>query len=370
MRLLIALGFPPQRGGMQRYLYQRCLLSPQEMIVAAPGRGRSDAWDRAQPFVIWRWPGGPTGLPGWRRVWQTFWAFAALHHARRHYPVDVVEVGQALPFGLVGLWARVHLGLPYRVWAFGDEILKPAMHPLGRAFLAPVLRHADRVHTVSRYTAALVRPWASGEKVRVVHPWPGPQFSPGFRSEARVAVGLPADAPVLLTVARLEPRKGVDRVLRVLPDLVQRIPDLVYVVVGEGPARPTWEKLATSLGVQAHLRWVGAVEDEALVAWYRAADVFVLVPTPGSGEVEGFGLVFVEAAACGLPAVAGMNGGTPEAVVHGRTGLLIFDESERALTEALLSLLLDRARRATMARHALAHANTLRERAHAHAPFL
>ncbi len=364
MRLLITLGFPPQEGGMQRYLYQRCLLSPQEMVVAAPGRGHSEVWDRTQPFIVWRWPGGVRGLPGWRRVWQTGWAFAALRHALRHYRVEALELGQALPFGMVGVWSRVHHGLPYTVWAFGDEIIKPAVHPVGRALLLPVLHHADRIIAVSHYTARLVRALVrSRTQVDVLHPWPAPHFVPGARAVARARLHLPPGARVLLTVARLEKRKGVDRVLRALPLVMREVPDLLYLVVGRGPARRVWEQLAASLGVGPRVRWVGHVDDRMLVACYQAADLFVMTPTPGPSEVEGFGMVFVEAAACGLPAVAGVNGGTPEAVLHDRTGLLVFENTEASLAEGLRSLLLDVHRRATMARNAVAYANTLRENA-------
>ncbi len=366
MRLLITLGFPPWRGGMQRYLYERCLLTPHQIAVAAPGRGHGEAWDRGQPFPIWRWRGGPTAAPGWRRLQQTAGAFAALRALRRRLPLTALELGQALPFGLVGLWARAHLGLPYVVWAFGDEFIKPACHPVARPILAAVLKRATAVYTVSHYTARLVRPWVTAvENVHVLHPWPALFFCPGSRESARERLGIPPDMTLLLGVGRLEPRKGIDRVIRALPLLRRAIPNLHYAVVGEGAAREQWARLAHALGVAESVTWCGEVEDDTLREWYRAADLFVLTPTPGPGEVEGFGLVFVEAAACGLPAVAGVNGGTPEAVRHGETGLLVFDDSPQALAEAVAALLRAPERRATMGRAAVEFARDLRARARA-----
>lgn len=351
---------------MQRHLYQRCLLTPKQVIVAAPGRGRSEGWDRSQPFPIWRWPGGVHGIPGWRRLTQTAWGFAALYHARRHYRVHSLELGQALPFGVIALWARARWGLPYRLWAFGDEFIKPASHPVGRALLKPVLAGAEEVYAISHYTAALVRPWLSApDHVRVVHPWPANIFTPGSKITARARLGLSPRAPLLLTVGRFDPRKGVDRVLRALSFLMNTFPDLRYAVVGAGTPPPSWRALAQHLQVAERILWVSDADDDALVAWYRAADVFVLVPTPGPGEVEGFGMVFVEAGACGTPAVAGVNGGTPEAVLHNRTGLLAFDDSPPALARAIATLLQDTERRATMGRNAVARAQHLREKAHA-----
>ncbi len=368
MHLLITLGFPPQRGGMQRHLYQRCLLTPGDIVVAAPGRGRSEAWDRAQPFSIWRWPGRPGGVPGWRRLAQTAWALAAIYRAHKHYPIKGIEIGQALPFGIATLWARIRWGLPYRVWAFGDEFIKPATHPLGRVFLKHVLARADAVYAVSRYTATLLRPWVpSPERVFVIHPWPAEMFTPGHREAARARVGLPPGAPVLLTVGRLHRRKGVGHVLRALPLLVTEFPTLHYVVAGSGRPPEEWKRLARALGVHDRVRWMSDVCDEALVAWYRAADVFVLVPTPGPGEVEGFGMVYVEAAGCGIPSVAGVNGGTPEAVLHGKTGLLVFENRPDAIAAAVSTLLHDPEHRDTMGRNAVAYATTLREQT-AHLP--
>ena len=356
--LLITLAFPPARGGMQRLMAERVALSNGRMVVVAPHR-QGGAWDLHGKSPVWRWPGGASGWPGVRRLWQVCWAGWGGWQVTRRYPVGDVELGQALPFGPVA-WA---LARSYTVWAFGDEILKPWGHPLGRPVLRRVLSRARLVYAVSHYTAGLVRRAAPQADVEVVYPWPAHRFTPGDRTEARRSLGIASDVLLILTVARLEPRKGVDRVLRVLPSLARQFPRLRYAIVGAGRARVRWEALAARLGVSDRVWWVGDVDDSTLVSWYRAADVFVLVPTPGPGEVEGFGLVYVEAAACGVPAVAGRNGGTPEAVLHGRTGVVVDPADEAELVSALASLLSDEARRTALGRAARLHAQRLRERA-------
>lgn len=357
-RALITLAFPPRVGGMEQLMYQRCVLDPEGVYVIAPGRGRSPEWDARQPFPIWRWRGGPHGLVGWRRVTQVWGAVQGLR-AARGTSLRALELGQALPFGLVALWAHRHMRLPYTVWAFGDEILKPARRPLARAVLRRVLTEAEVVYAISEYTASLVRA-CGARRVRVVHPWPAPHFRPGDRESARRVLSLPNEAPLLLTVARLEPRKGVDRVLRALPAVLRAVPSVRYAVVGEGRARRRWQALASDLGVARAVIWPGQVPADVLPRWYQAADVFVLVPTPGPGEVEGFGLVYVEAGACGVPSVAGRNGGTPEAVLHGKTGLLVPGEDVDALAEAIITLLRDPELRARMGQAAQDHARRLR----------
>ncbi len=365
--LLVTLAFPPQRGGMQRLMAERAHLTAGKIAVVAPNRGKADVWDARQPFPIWRWAGGPGGLPGWRRVQQTMGAWQGLRWARGQGEVAALELGQALPFGVVTLWAKARFGLPYRVWAFGDEVIKPARRPLARQLVARVLSEAQQVYAISHYTASLLRALGvSGDRIQVIHPWPAPFFRPGDRRQARRNLGVPEDALLLLTVARLEPRKGVDRVLALLPRLLSAFPWLHYAVVGEGTSRPPWQALAQNLGVAERVLWPGGVNDETLLQWYQAADVFVLIPTPGRGEVEGFGLVYVEAGACGIPAVAGDNGGVREAVLHEHTGLVAPPQDEDALFNALSELLRNSSLRARMGRSARDYADALRrEAAHA-----
>ncbi len=355
--LLVTLAFPPARGGMQRLMSERVTLARGRMVVIAPHRSGS-RWETYGGCPVWRWPGDAHGLPGLRRLWQVGWMVRGIQEVDRRYAIRDVELGQALPFGL-GWW---DMSRPYAVWAFGDDILKPIMHPVARPLLRYVLHRARQVYAVSKYTAQWVLRAAPDARVNVVYPWPAMMFSPGSREEARRVLGIPPDALLLLTVARLEPRKGVDRVLQVLPSLARRFARVRYAVVGTGSARPRWEALARRLGVAERVWWVGEVDDAALVLWYRAADVFVLTPTPGRGEVEGFGLVYVEAAACGVPSVAGESGGTPEAVLHGRTGLVVPLRPD-LLEEALASLLADPDRRLALGKEAILHARSLREQA-------
>ncbi len=364
-RLLLTLAFPPQRGGMQRHLAQWVALAADRYVVSAPAWPEARRWDAAYPAPVIRWQRGPRGRWGWRRVQQVAEARRTLLAARQTFPIGALELGQAWPFGWVALWAHRRWGLPYDVWTFGDEILKPVRFPGLRGLTRHLLRQARRVYAISRFTARVVgRVGVPEERVHVVHPWPAALFRPGDRRAARRALGLEEDSLLLLTVARLEPRKGVDRVLQVLPELLRAFPRLRYAVVGEGRARSRWRALSARLGVDSHVLWPGAQSDEELLLWYQAADVFVLIPTPGPHEVEGFGLVFAEAAACALPAVAGDNGGVSDAVLHGKSGLIVPPEDPAALKEALSALLADRDLRREMGRNALEHATRLRRAAH------
>lgn len=207
------------------------------------------------------------------------------------------------------------------------------------------VRDANAVIAVSRYTRQLVED-AGGDprSIHLIHPGVA---RPDFPIHARDA------RPTLLTVARLTERnKGHDVVLRALPRVLERVPDLRWVVLGGGPLQPGLEALAREVGVAGCVDFLGAVTDAARDEWFDRAHAFVLVsrPRPSGGGGEGFGIVYLEAAAHGLPVVAANVGGALDAVDDGRTGLLVDPTDADAVADAVCALLTDRARAQEMGR--------------------
>jgi phosphatidylinositol alpha-1,6-mannosyltransferase len=164
------------------------------------------------------------------------------------------------------------------------------------------------------------------------------RFSPDADDGALRRALAPRGELLLLSVARLQRRKGHDLVLRVLPALKKAAPSLRYVIVGDGDERDRLERLSVELGVSADVSFVGSVSDAELPAYFAACDVFVLPTRTETSDFEGFGIVFLEAAAAGKPAVGGRNGGVPEAIVEGETGMLVADERTDELFAALKSM--------------------------------
>ena len=201
---------------------------------------------------------------------------------------------------------------------------------------------ADRVLAVSSFTASLVtRLGVDERRVSVVPNGTNPErFAPMATESARAALGL-GPGPLLLTIARLVPRKGIDSVLRVLPRLRAQITNLRYVVIGSGPDLQRLKALSERLGLRESVSFVGKVQDSELPRWYNACDVFVMPARSDHRDVEGFGLVFLEASACGKPAIGSREGGVTDAVVHERTGLLVEPGDDNGLAEALHRLLSD-----------------------------
>jgi phosphatidylinositol alpha-1,6-mannosyltransferase len=215
------------------------------------------------------------------------------------------------------------------------------------------LASADLVLAGSRYAAELALGLGvAEERVTVTRYGTDPErFRPLDASLLRMRHGL-GGRPVVLTIARLVPRKGIDSVLAALPAVRRAVPDVVYVVAGEGPDRERLESIAQSEGVEDRVRFVGSIADEELPLWYSLGDVFAMPSRSEPPDVEGFGIVFLEAAACERPVVATRAGGIPDAVSDGISGLLVEPGDRDGLAKALGDLLLDAPRRAELGRRA------------------
>ncbi len=338
--LLVTNDFPPKIGGIQAYLWElwRRLDPDTFTVLTASSHPDAPAFDRrcAEAGIRVERVAGRALLPTpalTRRVRET----------ARRTGASLVVLDPALPLGALGPW----LGLPYAVVLHGAEVTVPGRLPLARGLLARTLRQSTLVVSAGGYPHA--------EAVRAARGVPLPPVTvvpPGIdlerfrplgaaeRSEARSRFGLPVDAPLVVGVSRLVPRKGFDVLVDAAVQLRPAFPDLVVVIAGRGRDEGRLAAKVDELG--APLRLVGPVPDEDLPLLVGAADVFC-VPCRNRWaglEQEGFGIVFLEAAAAGVPQVAGASGGTPEAVVDGKTGLVVARPSDSGSVAAALGRLL------------------------------
>ena len=340
--LLVTNDFPPKVGGIQNYLWELWRrLPPEDVVVHTTPYAGADAFDAAQPFTVTR-SREPWLLPGPHLVRR-------VRRLARSHAVDLVVIDPALPAGLIG----PRLDLPYSVVVHGAEVAIPARLPGTRRLLRRVLDGAVGVIAAGGYAARECER-ALGRPLPAFLIPPGvdtDRFKPqtaAERVEARRRLELQIEAPTVVSVSRLVPRKGMDTLVRSAALLAGVHQDLQVVIAGRGRERRRLTRLASSLG--APVRLPGRLSDDDLVALYGCADVFaMLCRTRWRGlEQEGFGIVFLEAAAAGVPQVAGRSGGAHEAVSDGVTGIVLDPATPQSAAEAISALLDAPARRREM----------------------
>ena len=345
--LLVTNDFPPKVGGIQSYLWELWRRLPADDIAVhtTPHAG-APVFDADQAFVVTR-SREPVLLP-------TPTVVRRVRNLAERQGAELVVWDPALPVGHAGR----RVGRPYAVVLHGSEVTVPGRLPVARSMLARVLRGASLVICAGNYPAGEAERAAGCTLPTVVVP-PGvdtDRFRPldeAERASVRRELGLPVDAPLVVSVSRLVPRKGMDTLIRAAARLGRTEPDLVVAIAGSGRDRRRLEGLVASTG--APVRLLGRVPEELLPGLYGAGDVFAMLCRSrwGGLEQEGFGIVFLEAAAAGVPQVAGESGGAAEAVAHERTGLVMGRPDAVAQVACTLSDLLgDRERRTEMGREA------------------
>ena len=344
--LLVTNDFPPKVGGIQVYLYElwRRLEPGRAVVLTASSDPAAEAFDRSSGMVIDRVPAPTLFAP-------TPSALAAVRSAIERHRPSLVLFDPAWPLGLLG----PHLSVPYGVVLHGAEVTIPGRFPLTGATLRRVLRHASVVVSAGGYPEAQARRVAAEWLAPVVSVPPGvdtQRFRPAKSKErlaTRAAMGIDPGAFLVSSFSRLVPRKGMDTLIDAAASLAPTWPELVVTIGGAGRDRDRLERRARRSS--APVRFLGRVGDDDLAPWLGASDLFVMDCRNrwGGLEQEGFGIVFLEAAACGVASIAGRSGGSAEAVVDGETGLVVArPRSTAMLADALCELGRDHKRRAAM----------------------
>ena len=343
--LLVTNDYPPRVGGIQRTLEAlvRCF-APERIAVFCPVFQGAGVYDSGSPYRVFRQPEA--------FVWPTPDIGRRVADAAAEHRAEVVLFGATYPLGLLG--PRVaRSGIPYLSAAHGFEYwlsIAPGSHALVRRATG----HASRVPVMcSAFIARVVRT-AVPERVPVSVMYPGADvevFRPDLEFEdLKERHGL-TDRPLVVCVSRLVARKGQDVLIRAMPEVVRRVPEAALLIVGGGPYQERLEAMAEE-APRGSIVFTGQASEADLPRYYRAGDVFAMPCRTRRGglEVEGWGNVFIEAAACARPVVVGDSGGARESLVEGETGLLVDGSSVGEVAEAVGTLLSDPGRAEAMGR--------------------
>lgn len=352
MKSLLISGqdFPPRKGGISNYMASvASALGPGQVCCLTGVRAERNGHGTAEPARTYRRPAA------FAKPWhiQAAGFSAAMTEILLRERPRVTQIA-TVHDAHMGMWLRHWFGIPYVVYAHGNEILGVGRSTWQKPRLS--LMNADRILAVSRFTAKLLGEiGVPAEKVEIIHPGCDAQyFRPRESNRAlrEKLLGGQANSRVILSVGNLVSRKGHDVVIRALPLVMKQIPDVVYLIVGDGAYRKELEDLAKALGVRERVILAGQVSHQSLPEIYALSDVFIMPSRAQleSCDVEGFGIVFLEAGACGKPVIAGRSGGVEDAVLDGTTGILVNPVDVAEVASALTRVLSDAALAGTLGR--------------------
>ncbi len=344
--LLLTLEYPPQIGGIATYLSRMvdCFPVGDVQILTQKASENEEVFthqaDMTSSVPIYRRSLISSWVrPGWLpSIYQTEWL------CRKDGPPSAVIVSHLLPLGLPALRLKRLRKVPYCVILHGmDAALALEAGGRKRRQAAKILHEAELVITNSRFTANLAKNLGTDEsKTMIIHP------SPGFASDYKVAdetisglrdrFGIQEDRFTIMSAGRLVRRKGFDDLLMALSRLKGKGKDFQYLVVGDGPDRSRLERLARGKGLAGQVIFTGSLSQEDLAAAFSLSDLFVMAPKGIGPDIEGFGIVYLEANLFKTAVIGARSGGVPDAIVDGETGILVDPGNIGELTQAILHL--------------------------------
>ncbi len=330
--LLVTMDFYPAVGGVSEY-YGRLseCMPPGEWVVLAPELPVG-VFEQSVPYVLYRKRFFSKMLfPRWLKlVWEIF-------HIIKKEHIRCILVGQVIPVGSAVRIISIFTGIPYVVALHGMDLGFARKSYRKYKLACSVLRHAHSAIVNSSDTARRAMQFGvEDRRISLIYPCADiPQNIPVNSSGEHY--------PTLLTVSRLVRRKGIQFIIEALPDVLRVFPTCKYSVVGGGQMRRELTNLARAKGVSDHIEFIGIISKTSKDALYRECDIFVMAPYEDNGDVEGFGIVYLEANSFGKPVIGTRSGGVPDAVVDGKTGLLVEEKNSDALADAIIRLAKDAA---------------------------
>lgn len=339
--LLVTMEYPPFRGGVGNYYYNLIQYSVYIDFTVLTNNQTQNSNSKLKIvnqslFYKYFWP-------RWLKL------FFIVRKLIKQEKYDLIWSGQILPVGTVCYLINKFYNIPYFVSTHGMDIMLPQKSARKKKLMTKVLQAAKFITANSRFTQKqLVKLGIDANKIEVIYPCANissksqtSSFSEDQSNKIQVIkdkYGL-NDKKILLTVGRLVKRKGQDMIIEAVNQLKNQYPDLMYLIVGDGPERENFQLSIANFQLQDQVIIINDVGDDDLPLYYQLADIFIMPSRDIEGDAEGFGIVYLEAASFGLAVIAGKSGGTGEAVVDGKTGILVNPENVEEIKSAVVNLL-------------------------------
>ena len=379
--LIITRGFPPAEGGIETYMYQiasKWSLGESEVICK---QTKKDLKIEKERYKVYRLPSRLT--PYWIAFYRILvmlfkkcmnfnlalrYIFVLIinrHFLKSLYPrlevlFDyfagrkekwIIQASTAIGSGSVGIFGKILFNYKFIVYIHGSELIKYQKRWNYRRFQKFILRNADLIIANSHYTKDLaVNIGIDSIKIKVINL--GAEVSKFYpdntRSKIYAKYNIPLKNKLILTISHLIPRKGNDMVIASLPTILKFVPDLTYLIVGNGFYKDNLRTLVKNYNVESNVKFAGYIQDKELADYMNACDIFVMPNRKEGYDVEGFGIVFLEANACKKPVIAGNSGGAVDAVINGETGYLVDPNSKEDISEKIIKILTDSKLKVTM----------------------
>lgn len=343
MRLaFITQDFPPETGGIQTYAFELAKqLYPicEEFLLIAPAKPDHQNIDKSLPFRVIRITASNTLLgykliPKLKKIINEYKIEHTLH-AQWQTAYSAIRLRKK------GFLKSVSIAAHGRELLFNPFSKAPLIRRLYSKYQNRILRRADHFFPVSRFTANLLNGYIKEEDIHVVNNGTDAQrFFIKDASKLRQKLKL-EDKLVLFTVCRHVKRKGIQDVIDALPDAIKAIPDLYYLIGGTGPYTDFYKKQVQQAGLTNHVGFTGKIPESTLLDYYNLCDIFIMTPREVLPDIEGFGIVYLEANACGKPVIGTISGGVTDAIQDEKTGLLIEREHPAAISQAIIRLAKD-----------------------------
>lgn len=321
--LLITLEYPPQVGGVANYYYQ---------LVNNLSKINVEVITNENKQLIGSWPVFP-----WLK------SFFTIKNYLKKNSIDYIFVGQILPLGTVAWLIKKIYKKPYVVFTHAMDVTFPQKYKRKKYLLKIILAAADKVITVSKFTkyelCKLIKE-VSQNKIEIISPAPNIVENDFLNLDIVDLKNKYHDKKIILSVGRIIERKGYDRVIQSLPSIISTIPNILYIIVGEGIYQNTLQKLVDQLKLSDYVMFAGKLTNIQVAQYYKLCDCFIMTSRElENHDVEGFGLVYLEANSFGKPVIAGKSGGIEDAVIDGKSGYLVDPNDVAMIKNAIIKVL-------------------------------